>query len=264
MGTALLEGWLAKLSDDLRFIIIDPMITPDHPCAKDGRVEIMTSPDAYPKNSPPDIIVLAMKPQTLAEAMPPLVKLAAKNTAWLSIVAGVTIAKMTSYIEAEGGLSETAIIRTMPNTPAAIGQGITAMIMNAHVDGDLAKQAVDMMGVVGDVVMLDHEDEMDIVTAVSGSGPAYVFLMREALEAAGISAGLKPDLAEQLAAATISGAVELMNQSSESPSQLRLNVTSPAGTTQAAMDVLMAEDGLMAIMKKAVLAARERSSELGK
>lgn len=257
MGTAMLAGWLSKLDDPLTFDIVDPMITPDHPAAGDDRVTIRTALDDG--LAAPDIIVLAMKPQMMPDALPDLAKIARPDTVWLSIAAGVTMAKLKAQ------LGETAaIIRTMPNTPAAIGLGITAMIMDDRVPEAMASLAERMMAVIGEVVMLDHEDDMDKVTGVSGSGPAYVFLMREALESAAIAAGLKPDLAAKLAAATLTGAVGLMNESDESPSQLRVNVTSPAGTTQAALDVLMAEDGLAALMQKAVLAARDRSRELGK
>lgn len=257
MGTAMLTGWLSKLKDPLQFTIIDPLISLDHLAAKDDRVNIYNAIDRQMET--PDIIVLAMKPQMMPDALPDLAKLAGPDTVWLSIAAGITVDKLKSQLG-----EDTAIIRTMPNTPAAIGKGITAMIIDDRVSDDIAALSIRMMEVIGAVVMLDHEDDMDSVTAVSGSGPAYVFLMREALEAAGIGAGLKPELAEQLAAATLRGAVSLMDESDESPSQLRVNVTSPAGTTQAALDVLMADDGMISMMRKAVLAARDRSRELGK
>jgi pyrroline-5-carboxylate reductase len=203
-----------------------------------------------------------MKPQMISEALPGLAQIAGDHTVFLTIIAGVTVAKIKEELKAAG--RDSAVIRTMPNTPAAIGQGITAMLMDEKVSADIAELSKRMMGVIGEVVVLDHEDDMDSVTAVSGSGPAYVFLMREALEEAAIAAGLKPELAAQLAAATLSGAVGLMNESPDSPSQLRVNVTSPAGTTEAALNVLMADDGLKAMMQKAVLAARDRAQELGK
>ncbi|MCE2516784.1 MAG: pyrroline-5-carboxylate reductase [Alphaproteobacteria bacterium] len=267
MGSAMLAGWLSKLNDPLSFTIVDPMISPDHPAAShpaashpgasDSRVTILTALDD--SIEAPDIIVLAMKPQMMPDALPGLAKIASADTVWLSIAAGVTMAKLKQQLG-----QSAAIIRTMPNTPAAIGLGVTAMIMDDQVPADVAQLAVRMMEVIGDVVMLDHEDDMDSVTGVSGSGPAYVFLMREALEEAAIAAGLTPELAAKLAAATLTGAVGLMNESDETPSQLRVNVTSPAGTTQAALDVLMADDGLPALMRRAVLAARDRSRELGK
>lgn len=257
MGTAMLVGWLSKLQEDLSFTIVDPMITKDHPCASDARVEVMTSLDEA--MSPPDIIVLAMKPQMMPDALPSLAKVAGKHTVWLSIAAGITTATLKNHLG-----EDAPIIRTMPNTPAAVGKGITAMIMDDLVPAEIAGLAVRMMEVIGQVVMLDHEDEMDAVTGVSGSGPAYVFLMREAFEAAGIAAGLSQEMSAKLAAATLEGAVALMAESDEPASQLRVNVTSPAGTTQAALDVLMADDGLPMLIEKAVIAARDRSRELGK
>jgi pyrroline-5-carboxylate reductase len=271
MGTAMLTGWLAKLEDPLDFTVIDPMIGADHPCAGHfsaghfsaggGRVRIMASAEEYHGDGldPPNMIVLAIKPQMMAEALPELAKIAGRHTVWMSIAAGITVAKIKEYL---GG--EAAVIRAMPNTPAAIGQGITAMLVDDMADKAMIRLSVQLMGVIGEVVQLDHEDDMDAVTAVSGSGPAYIFLMHEALKAAAIAAGLNPNLAAQLTAATMRGATCLMDESDESPSQLRVNVTSPAGTTEAALKVLMADDGLMTMMRKAVLAARDRSRELGK
>ncbi len=259
MGSAMLTGWLSRLEDSLSITVVDPMITVDHPAAHDGRVRIMQALDDAPDIPAPDIIVLAMKPQMIPDALPALAKIADKNTVWLSIAAGITIKALKTHLG-----EDTAIIRTMPNTPAAIGRGITAMIIDRRVNAEIADLSIRMMAVIGSVVMLDDEADMDSVTAVSGSGPAYVFLMREALESAAISAGLKPELAAELAAATVSGAASLMDSSDISPSQLRENVTSPGGTTKAALDVLMADDGLENLMTKAVMAAQNRSRELGK
>jgi len=233
----------------------------DHLACQDDRVTAMTTldPQQFPADQSPDLVVLAMKPQMLPDAMPPLAAISTPKTVFLSIAAGITMDRLKAHLGDDRG-----VIRTMPNTPAAIGKGITAMIFNNAVDAEMIALTKAMMSVIGAVVELDDEADMDAVTAVSGSGPAYVFLMREALESAGITAGLKPDLAAKLAQATISGAASLMDASAESPSQLRINVTSPAGTTQAALDVLMAENGLHQLMTSAVLAARDRSKELGK
>lgn len=257
MGSAMLAGWLDHLNDDLKFIIVDPMIGDDHFAYDHDRVQIMTTyPDDMPKL---DMIVLAMKPQMLPEALPVLKSHADTDTVWLSIAAGITTIKLKDNI---GG--DARIIRTMPNTPAAISRGITAMLIDDAIPDGMKKMAKAMMSVIGEVVEIDQEDDMDRVTALSGSGPAYVFLMREVMEQAGIAAGLSPVLASKLAGATLSGAVALIDEGNVSPEQLRINVTSPNGTTQAALDVLMAEDGLGALMEKAVLAARDRSIELGK
>lgn len=257
MGSAMLAGWLDRLKDDLRFVIVDPMIGDDHFAQGNERVDIHTEyPDIMPDL---DIIVLAMKPQMLPDALPALKNHSHKNTVWLSIAAGITRTKLKEHLG-----DDTLIIRTMPNTPAAIGKGITAMLIDDAVPEYMSQMAQDMMAVIGEVVLINHEDDMDRVTALSGSGPAYVFLMREVMEQAGITAGLSPELASKLAGATLSGAVALIDEGVTSPEQLRINVTSPNGTTQAALDVLMADDGLAALMEKAILAARDRSIELGK
>ena len=256
MGSAMLAGWLDRLDNGLKFIIIDPMISDDHFAHGHERVEIFASyPDTLPKL---DMIVLAMKPQMLMDALIDLKAVADADTVWLSIAAGIKTDKLKAYLG-----QDALVIRTMPNTPAAIGRGITAMLVDDAIPASMKDMAVEMMGVIGDVVEIDHEDDMDRVTALSGSGPAYVFLMREVMEQAGIASGLAPELAAKLAGATLSGAVALIDEGSTTPSQLRVNVTSPNGTTQAALDVLMAEDGLGALMEKAVLAARDRSIALG-
>jgi len=261
MGTAMLQGWLAQLDAGLEFTVFDPMLPEDHLACQDDRVTAMTTldPQQFPADQSPDLVVLAMKPQMLPDAMPPLAAISTPKTVFLSIAAGITMDRLKAHLGDDRG-----IIRTMPNTPAAIGKGITAMIFNNAVDAEMIALTKAMMSVIGAVVELDDESDMDAVTGDSGSGLAHVFLMREALESAGITAGLKPDLAAKLAQATISGAASLMDASAESPSQLRINVTSPAGTTQAALDVLMAENGLHQLMTSAVLAARDRSKELGK
>ena len=261
MGTAMLEGWLSELDDGLSFSVLDPLLDDQHIACQDDRVASYTSLDDAANSNfmAPDLIVLAMKPQMLPDALPALNAISHDETVFLSIAAGITMRQLNDHLGADR-----AIIRTMPNTPAAIGKGITAMIFGDHVAEDMRNLTRQMMAVIGDVVDLEDEADMDVVTAVSGSGPAYVFLMREALEAAGITAGLKPDLAAKLAAATISGAADLMEESDVSASQLRINVTSPNGTTQAALDVLMDQHGLHELMTKAVIAARDRSKELGK
>lgn len=256
MGTAMLTGWLERLDEDLQFVVVDPMLAEDHPLAGRDRVAMMASlPDDL---EAPDMVVLAVKPQMMAEALPPLAAISSPQTVWLSIAAGISIDWLKDAISPEA-----AIIRTMPNTPSAIGKGVTAMIADQTVPQEMQELARRMLGVIGAVVELDDEADMDAVTAVSGSGPAYVFLLREVLEAAALSAGLKPELAATLAGETISGAAALLDASEETASQLRINVTSPGGTTQAALEVLMDENGMHALLKKAVLAARDRSRALG-
>ena len=261
MGSAMLEGWLAQLDDGLDFTVLDPMLDDGHIACRDDRVVALKSLDDHDwgEGAQPDLIVLAMKPQMLPDALPSLKAISHDDTVFLSIAAGITMQSLKDHL----GESQ-PIIRTMPNTPAAIGKGITAMIFDQAVSPEMIALTRRMMAVIGDVVDLDDEADMDVVTAVSGSGPAYVFLMREALESAAITAGLKPELAAKLASATIGGAADLMEESDQSASQLRINVTSPNGTTQAALDVLMDENGLHNLMAKAVIAARDRSKELGK
>jgi len=251
IGSAMLAGWLRKGIAPERVFVIDP--APSDWLRSTG-VHLNT---ALPAKA--SLALIAVKPQMMSDALPQLLELNKGNTIFVSVAAGTSI---DTY---ESSLGRSApIIRAMPNTPAAIGQGITALVGNARTKKEDLSLVTDLLSVIGQTVHLEHESQMDAVTGVSGSGPAYVFLMREALESAAITAGLKPELAAKLAAATIGGAADLMEESDQSPSQLRINVTSPNGTTQAALDVLMDEDGLYPLMTKAVIAARDRSKELGK
>jgi len=208
----------------------------------------------------PAVVVLAVKPQMMAEALPHMRAFGNGGTLFLTIAAGWRIAAYEDVLGAA-----TPVIRAMPNTPAAIGRGITAICANAHVRHEDILLAETLLGAIGQVVRLNGEHQMDAVTAVSGSGPAYVFHLIETLAAAGAAQGLPADLAMQLAKATVAGAGALAEASPESPAQLRANVTSPGGTTAAALAVLMDETrGLPALMQEAVRAAAERSRELGK
>jgi pyrroline-5-carboxylate reductase len=196
----------------------------------------------------------------MGAALPALQALGNGSTLFISIAAGTTIATFEAALG-----SRTPIIRTMPNTPAMVGRGITALCGNARSTAPDMALARALMAAVGEVVELDGEHQIDAVTAVSGSGPAYVFHLIEAMAAAGVAEGLPPDTAMQLARATVCGAGELAFQSPDTPAQLRINVTSPGGTTAAALAVLMDEAaGLPALMKRAVKAAADRGRELGK
>ncbi|MEL6679038.1 MAG: pyrroline-5-carboxylate reductase, partial [Pseudomonadota bacterium] len=189
---------------------------------------------------------------------PQIGDLAGPDTLFLSIAAGTSIA----YFETVLG-QHAAIVRAMPNTPAAVGKGITALIGNAatkEADLDLAEA---LLSAIGQTVRLETEAQMDAVTAVSGSGPAYVFHLIETMAAAGVAEGLPEELAMRLAIATVDGSGTLAASAAQTPEQLRINVTSPAGTTAAALEVLMGEDGLGPLMQKAVKAAADRSRELG-
>ncbi|WBU63415.1 pyrroline-5-carboxylate reductase [Paracoccus aerodenitrificans] len=248
MGGAMLTGWLANGIRPEAVTVIDPGAKPDW--AERG-IRLNQSP---PDN--PAVLVLAVKPQMMQEVLSDLS--AGPETLVLSVAAGV---KLAAY---SGALPGVAIIRAMPNTPAAIGQGITAIIgSDAATEAQMAL-AENLLSVVGNVVRLTDEGQMDAVTALSGSGPAYVFHMIEALTAAGIAEGLPKALSLQLARATVAGAGALAMNDDTAPSELREAVTSPGGTTAAGLEQLMdAENGLPPLMRRTVAAAARRSQELG-
>ena len=249
MGSAMLAGWLERGMPAERVWVIDPM--PSLWLRGTG-VNINTDlPDG------PAVVLVAVKPQMMGEALPQIAAFGGAETVFVSVAAGTPLAAFETAFGAG-----TPIVRAMPNTPAAIGQGITAICANAAGQGAL-DEAADLLSAIGEVVRLDSEAQMDAVTGVSGSGPAYVFHMIETLAAGGVAQGLSPELAMQLAKATVAGAGALAMQSDEDPTQLRINVTSPNGTTQAALEVLMDEaQGFPALLPRAVRAAAERSKEL--
>lgn len=252
MGRALLEGWLEAGQVDRVFVV-----EPGGVSVPDPAVTVCASIDDIPEGIEPDVVVLAVKPQVMAAVLPAYARFAGAATVFLSIAAGRTIASFEMVL---GG--EAAVVRAMPNTPAAIGRGMTVGVANKNVSTAGRVACDTLLRAVGDVAWVEDERLIDAVTAVSGSGPAYVFLLVEAMAAAGVAAGLAPELALRLARATVSGSGELLAQSAEAPDALRRAVTSPGGTTQAALDVLMAPDGLAALMKRAVAAAAHRSREL--
>lgn len=252
MGSALLEGWLAQGLPAASVWVVDPQPSD---WVKTQGVQLNAALPADPA-----IVLIAVKPQMMREALPSLVALGGGRTLFLSIAAGTTLATFEAVLGAG-----TRIIRAMPNTPAAVGRGITAITGNALATEDDMALAEALLSAVGQVVRLQGEHQMDAVTAVSGSGPAYVFHLIEAMAAAGEAEGLPADLAMQLARATVTGAGELAHRAPESASQLRINVTSPGGTTAAALAVLMdAATGFPALLKRAVKAAADRGRELGK
>jgi pyrroline-5-carboxylate reductase len=256
MGGALLEGWLSRGVKADELMVVEPA-TASAAIAHRHRVSVIADAAALPGGFVPEVIVLAVKPQSMDAATAPLARLAAPGTVVLSIAAGKTIAGF----EARFGAGA-AIVRAMPNTPAAVGRGMTVACANRHVAAALRARCNDLLAAVGEVAWVEDEALLDPVTAVSGSGPAYVFLLIECLAEAGVAAGLAPALAAQLARATVCGAGELAHRSPEPAATLRKNVTSPGGTTQAALEVLMAPGGLQALMTKAVAAANRRSREL--
>jgi len=253
MGTAMLEGWLANGLDPSEFTILDP--------APSARLEALAR-EGLRFNAPlptdPAIAVLAVKPQMMGDALPALKALRGGGTLFVSVAAGTPIARFEEVFGAG-----TPIIRAMPNTPAAIKRGITALVGSAAATPADLDHAEALMRAVGRTVRLDDEDQMDAVTAVSGSGPAYVFLLIETLAAAGEAEGLPPAMALDLARATVAGAGDLAERSDEAPDRLRVNVTSPGGTTAAALEVLMDEAaGLQPLMRRAVAAAAARGRAL--
>lgn len=252
MGSALLAGWLARGRAPETVWVMDP--APSDWVNQQGVHVNVALP------TQPDIVVVAVKPQMMSAALPDLASLGGGGTLFVSIAAGTSLHTFESILGAA-----TPIVRAMPNTPAAIGQGIAALIGNDHVSPSQLSQAEALLAAVGETVVLENEEQMDAVTAVSGSGPAYVFHLIETMSQAGVAEGLPPDLALKLARATVAGAGALAQQAEEGPGQLRINVTSPNGTTQAALEVLMDEaTGFPKVVGEAVAAAAARSKELSR
>jgi pyrroline-5-carboxylate reductase len=254
MGGAMLAGWLDRGLDPAGVVLVDPEPAPEIKALAAAR-GLRVGP-AAPAGLTAAVIVLAVKPQVMDAVLPGLRPLIGPGTVTVSVAAGKTLAKL------EAGLGTGAIVRTMPNTPAQVGRGITVATGNAAVTQAQKSIVSALLSAVGAVEWVDDEALIDAVTAVSGSGPAYVFLLAEALAEAGRKAGLPAALAETLARATVQGAGELLYQSPLDPATLRRNVTSPKGTTAAALDVLMAPDGLQPLLDAAVAAAARRSREL--
>ncbi|MBT8154925.1 pyrroline-5-carboxylate reductase [Epibacterium ulvae] len=252
MGSAMLAGWLDSGLPENAVWVADPLPSD---WVKGTGVHVNA---ALPKK--PSIVLIAVKPQMMEETLPVLKMYGGGGTLFISVAAGTSLATLADVLG-----EQTPIVRAMPNTPAAIAKGITAVVGNAHCSADDVVQAEILLTAVGQVVRLDAEDQMDAVTAVSGSGPAYVFHLIETLAAGGVAQGLPEALALQLAKATVAGGGALAEAVEASPGQLRENVTSPNGTTQAALEVLMNEvDGFPPLLKRAVAAATERSKELSR
>jgi pyrroline-5-carboxylate reductase len=251
MGGAMLQGWLADAGLGA-FVAVEPGPAP---AAAHARVRHVADAAAIPPDFVPDVVVFATKPQVMNDVVPAYRRFA--GALFVSIAAGTTIATFEKHLGS--GLS---IVRAMPNTPASVGRGISGAYASPAVSPDQRALADRLLRSVGAVEWVASEGLIDAVTAVSGSGPAYVFLLAEALAAAGAQAGLPADLAQRLARATVAGAGELLHQAPESAEQLRKNVTSPNGTTAAALAVLMAEDGFGPLLERAVAAAAHRAREL--
>jgi pyrroline-5-carboxylate reductase len=254
MGGAMLTGWLAQGLDAKRLVVIEPQPSPEisalaaqgvrlNPAAKDvGEV---------------DTLVVAVKPQSFREAGAALKTFTGPSTLVVSIMAGTPVAALEAVC---GGM----VVRAMPNTPAAIGRGITVAVAAKNVSAAQRATADALLRATGSVEWIDDESLMDAVTAVSGSGPAYVFLLAEELARAGVEAGLPAELATKLARETVAGSGELLHRSDLPSATLRQNVTSPGGTTAAALEVLMGQEGMQPLMIRAIAAATKRSKELAK
>ncbi|HYI28764.1 MAG TPA: pyrroline-5-carboxylate reductase [Bradyrhizobium sp.] len=254
MGGAMLTGWLAGGLDPRRVAVIEP-----HPSADITALAakgISLNPSAK-EIGDVGTLVVAVKPQMFREAGPALKQFVGPSTLVVSIMAGAPIAALTQVC---GG----SVVRAMPNTPAAIGRGITVAVAANNVSPAQRAVADALLRATGSVEWVDDENLMDAVTAVSGSGPAYIFLLAEELARAGVEAGLPAELATRLARETVAGSGELLHRSDDSSATLRKNVTSPGGTTAAALEVLMAPDGMQPLMIRAVAAATKRSKELAK
>ena len=256
MGGAMLRGWLEQGLPAERVVVIDPS-PPEEIAELIAHWGVATGLEACAGRDF-QAIVLAVKPQAMADILPEIQGFHGVETAVVSIAAGWTIEDFAERFGAEA-----AIIRVMPNTPAAIGRGMMVACPNDKASEQHKALCDALLAANGETAWIDDESLMDAVTAVSGSGPAYVFLLAETLAEAGKAAGLSGPLADQLARQTVVGAGELLHREPLDPAILRKNVTSPGGTTAAALSVLMADDGLAPLMRKAVAAAKKRGEELG-
>ncbi|HEX5418939.1 MAG TPA: pyrroline-5-carboxylate reductase [Gammaproteobacteria bacterium] len=257
MGQALVRGWLERghRADSIR--IVDPAESSLEAAWQLG-LRAAREMDALDADARPEVVVLAVKPGLLDEALRQCQRFAAGDVLFLSIAAGKPLASIAR------ALGAVPAVRAMPNTPAAVGRGMTVLTANADVSAAQRRAAEELMRAVGAVEWVEDEGLMDAVTAVSGSGPAYVFLLIESLASAGAAVGLTPALARRLATATVAGAGAYAELAGQDAAELRRRVTSPGGTTEAALRVLAAGGGLGALMERAVRAATQRSRELSK
>jgi len=254
MGGAMLKGWISNGMKADNITVLDP-------APSDTMRDYLSSNNIrHVENAdelqPPDVMLLAVKPQMMESVLPGLVGLVGPQTVAVSVAAGTTLATLGTF------LGDVAMVRVMPNTPSLVLKGMSVGCPNSKVTEMQRQNVHALMHAIGAVEWVEDEKLIDAVTAVSGSGPAYVFYLAECMAEAGKAAGLPDTLAMTLAAQTVSGAGELLGQSQEPPAQLRRNVTSPNGTTAAALDVLMTENGMGDLVERAVMAAKKRSEEL--
>ena len=256
MGGALLDGWLARGVAPTSVTLVEPQEALSARFTTLG-VGAVAESGALATGLAPAVVVLAIKPQQIDAALPSYARFARPGTVFLSIVAGKTIGNFEAVLGARA-----AIVRAMPNTPAAVGRGMTVFCANAGASAAQREACGGLLAAVGETAWVEDEALLDPVTAVSGGGPAYVFLLIECLAEAGAEAGLPAGLAMRLARVTVAGAGELVHRAEEPASTLRENVTSPGGTTLEALKVLMAPDGLQPLMTRAIAEATRRSREL--
>lgn len=259
MGGALLAGWLDKGLMPKDIFVRDPSPAPEVAklIAEKGIGLNFSVADLVARK--PAVVVLAIKPQLMGAVLPELADLVSPDTLFVSIAAGTSLYGLKELLG-----EDMRAVRAMPNTPSAVGRGMTVCFANLLVTAQQRNIADALLQAVGDVGWVESEPLIDAVTAISGSGPAYVFYLAECMAAAGEALGLAPELSMQLARATVSGAGEMLRQLPDDAATLRKNVTSPGGTTAAALDVLMGEGGLSPLMRRAAVAARDRARELGK
>jgi len=256
MGGALLRGWLQRGVPGSQVFVVDPAPR-DLDDVQARGVTIVTAIDQLSAGFQPGIVLLAIKPQFMDEGLPAYRRFVKPGTVFLSIAAGKTVV----YLKGKLG-ADAAIVRSMPNTPAAVGRGMSVILRDPSIPAATLSLCGQLLSAVGKVGWIDEEDQINAVTALSGGGPAYVFLLIECLAEAGRAAGLAPDLAMQLARETVTGSGELAHQSSETATQLRQAVMSPKGTTIEALGILMAADGLQPLFTKAIAAATRRGREI--
>lgn len=256
MGGALLAGWLERGVAARDVTLVEPNAAAVAGFAAAGARVVAATGD-LPETFRPAIVLLAVKPQMMDQVMAPLVRFVQPDTLFLSIAAGKTLDYFARHLG-----EAAAVVRAMPNTPAAVARGMSVLVASSAVSSAQRAAAEELMAAVGETAWVEDEALIDVVTAVSGGGPAYVFLLAEVLAEAGAANGLPRDLAERLARVTVAGSGELLHRSPERPAQLRQNVTSPGGTTLEALKVLMAEDGLQPLVTRAIAAATRRSREL--
>ena len=257
MGGSLLSGWLRDgLVNRRNVAILDPRPGTEAVYAIERGAKHLGSADDIPRSI--KVVLLAIKPQMFADMRDTLAERLPKGATLISIMAGINLSDL------HAAAPRCEVVRSMPNTPASIGRGITAYVAGDDVLPDTITEAEALLGACGDVVRVETDELINAVTAISGSGPAYIFHLCEALASAGAAIGLPPETADRLARQTVIGASALLDASENTPAALREAVTSPGGTTQAALDVLMGEDGMAQLMRRAAKAALDRSRELSR